>query len=269
MRDYSKVSSSFWTGATGRQLRGDSQAQVVALYLMTSPHANMIGVFHCPLIYIAHDTGSSLQGASKALLRLIEGGFCRYDEGAELVWVVEMAKFQVGEFLKPADNRVKDVQKQFCAIGNALIKQEFFEKYGENYHLTNEAPLKPLVSPFEGASKPGTGTGTEKETEAEEKSITGKPVVRAHQGFAEFWIAYPRKDARAAAEKAWASVKPNLETVLAALAAQKKSSQWANGIIPHGATWIRNRRWEDVSIVAAAVKPDRDSCEYDPFRGAI
>ena len=153
MRDYSKVSSSFWTGDTGRQLRGDSQAQVVALYLMTSPHANMIGVFHCPMIYIAHDTGSSLQGASKALLRLIEGGFCRYDEDAELVWVVEMAKFQVGESLKLADNRVKDVQKQFCAIGNSLIKQEFFDKYGENYHLTNEAPCKPLASPFEARNR--------------------------------------------------------------------------------------------------------------------
>ena len=269
MRDYSKVSSSFWTGDTGRQLRGDAQAQVIALYLMTSPHANMIGVFHCPMIYIAHDTGSSLQGASKALLRLVEGGFCKYSEDDELVWVVEMAKFQVGEFLKLADNRVKDVQKQFSAIGNQLIRQEFFEKYGENYHLTNEAPLKPLGSTFKAPLKPGTGTGTGKETEEEGKSIASRPASRTHPGFAEFWIAYPKKHARAAAEKAWSSMKPDLQTVLVALAEHKKSDQWAKGIIPHGATWINGRRWEDVSIVATSAKTDCDSGAYNPFRGAI
>ena len=51
MRDYSKVSAQFWVGKTGRALSGDMQTQVVAMYLMTSPHANMIGVFirHLPV----------------------------------------------------------------------------------------------------------------------------------------------------------------------------------------------------------------------------
>ncbi|MCJ2205071.1 hypothetical protein K9T61_05110 [Escherichia coli] len=44
MRDYAKVSPRFWLGETGRELRkAGAEAQVVAFYLMTSPHANMLG----------------------------------------------------------------------------------------------------------------------------------------------------------------------------------------------------------------------------------
>jgi hypothetical protein len=135
MRDYSKVSGQFWTGKTGRLLRGDMQAQIVALYLMTSPHANMIGVFLCPLVYIAHETGSPLEGASKGLQRLCEAGFCSYDDDSETVWVHEMARFQLGDDLKASDNRVKDIQKQYAALPESLMKQHFFEKYQHCFHL--------------------------------------------------------------------------------------------------------------------------------------
>lgn len=69
MRDYAQVCPQFWLGKTGKKLRGDAEAQLVALYLITSPHANMIGVFHCPMMYIAHETGMSLEGASKEIGR--------------------------------------------------------------------------------------------------------------------------------------------------------------------------------------------------------
>lgn len=51
MRDYGSVSPQFWIGKTGKALRGKPEAQLLALYLMTCPHANMIGVFHCPVMY--------------------------------------------------------------------------------------------------------------------------------------------------------------------------------------------------------------------------
>lgn len=154
MRDYSKVSAQFWTGKTGRSLRGDMQTQIVALYLMTSPHSNMIGVFNCPVIYISHETGSPLEGANEGLKKLIEGGFCTYDEDSETVWIHEMAKFQIGDSLKASDNRVKDIQKQYENLPEGPIKQGFYEKYRDAYHLPengmsdspSEAPSKPLPS---------------------------------------------------------------------------------------------------------------------------
>ena len=41
---YGVVWPSFWTGSTGRQLRGDVTTQLVAVYLMTCSHKNSLGV---------------------------------------------------------------------------------------------------------------------------------------------------------------------------------------------------------------------------------
>ena len=154
MRDYGKVSPQFWIGPTGKALRGDAHAQLLALYLMTSPHSNMVGVFHCPVLYMAHETGIPLEGASEALLRLIEAGFCTYEWDSETVFVHRMAAYQVGEALSPKDNQVKGIQKDYEKMAPALIKQAFYAIYSVAFHLPpsdenqrkTEAPCKPLAS---------------------------------------------------------------------------------------------------------------------------
>lgn len=149
MRRYSQITSAFWTGNTGRAIRGDHDAQIVAMYLLTSPHATLEGVYVCPLAYIAHDTGSPLEGASKGLQRLIDAGFCTYDEDSETVWVHEMAWFQIGE-IKKGDKRLRYIQKFFDDLPESLIKQGFYERYKDIFALEN----KPLPSPLEAPSKP-------------------------------------------------------------------------------------------------------------------
>ncbi len=58
MRDYAKVSPRFWLGETGRELRkAGAEAQVVAFYLMTSPHANMLGLYYLPVLYLVNRPG--------------------------------------------------------------------------------------------------------------------------------------------------------------------------------------------------------------------
>jgi hypothetical protein len=168
MRDYSKVSGSFWTGKTGKSMRGNLQTQIVALYLMTSPHANMIGVFNCPVEYIAHETGSPLEGAMQGLEKLQKDGFCTFDGETDTVWVHEMAKFQIGDELKPTDNRVKDIQKQYSALPEGLIKKGFFDKYSAAYNLVKKVEgKKPPRSPSKAPSKPEAGTGAEAGTGTE------------------------------------------------------------------------------------------------------
>ncbi len=154
MRDYGVVSPKFWIGETGKALRGNAPAQVLALYLMTCPHANMIGVFHCPVLYMAHDTGLGMEVASKALQSLIEARYCTYDEASETVFVHRMAAYQVAESLKPGDNRVKCVEREWSNIGPAQLKAAFTAIYSVAFHLPSEdenavpskAPSKPLAS---------------------------------------------------------------------------------------------------------------------------
>lgn len=66
-----------------------------------------------------------------------------------------------------------------------------------------------------------------------------------------FWTAYPRKEAKGAAWKAWKQLRPDRTLqgqILEAVARFRTSEKWAeeNGrFIPHPSTWINKRRWED------------------------
>lgn len=151
MRDYGKVSPQFWVGKTGRELRGNVEAQLVALYLMTSPHANMIGVFYCPIDYIAKETGLPFEGASKGLLALIEGGFCTYESDFEYVFVHQFAANQIGDELKPNDKRVQGVINELAKVPKGQCYQSFRANYAVPFNLPLETK-KP--SPLEGPSKP-------------------------------------------------------------------------------------------------------------------
>ena len=70
-------------------------------------------------------------------------------------------------------------------------------------------------------------------------------------GFEEFWKAYPKKQGKAGAEKAFIKLSPPdelLDTMLKAIASQAKSEQWlkdSGQYIPYPATWLNGKRWED------------------------
>ncbi|WP_457097534.1 hypothetical protein [Lysobacter sp. P5_B9] len=149
MRDYGKVSGKFWTGETGKKLiAAGHEALVVALYLMTSPHANMIGLYYLPLIYLAHDTGLGIEGASKGLASAIEAGFCAYDQKSECVFVHAMAKYQIAEALKPDDKRCKGVENEIAKLPKGALVQAFHDRYAVVFNLATlpESPSKPLRS---------------------------------------------------------------------------------------------------------------------------
>ena len=139
-REFVKISPTFWTGPTGRQLRkAGAEVQLVALYLMSSPHTNYSGLFQLPLNYIANDTGLSMEAVRKALSAIESVGFARYDETSECVWIVEGAKWQLGE-LKPADKRVAGLQKEFDAVpADCPYKVEFLAKHGKALCLSSKA----------------------------------------------------------------------------------------------------------------------------------
>lgn len=164
MRDYSKVAPTFWTGQTGRQIKEAGQeAVIVALYLMTSPHANMLGLYYCPLAYIANDTGLSLQGASKGLQRAIEANLCAYDAPSEVVWVYEMAGYQIEWQLKPGDKRVPGIAREYAKLPKCPFLGDFFDKYADAFHMDKRRG-------FEGASMPHRSQEQEQEQEQEERT---------------------------------------------------------------------------------------------------
>lgn len=169
MRDYGKVSPRFWTGKTGKALRGDQEAQLLALYLMTSPHANMIGVFHCPIMYMAHETGLPIEGASKALQRLESIGFCTFDAEEELVWVHEMAAHQVGERLSPKDKQVIGIQRQFEQLPEGQIRRGFLARYASDYHLA--VPMEEETEEARPSEAPSETLGSQEQEQEQEQEV--------------------------------------------------------------------------------------------------
>jgi len=178
MRDYGKVCSQFWTGKTGRKLRGDPISQVVALYLVTSPHSNMIGAYYCPLAYIANDTGLTTEGALKGLMKLVSEGFCEYDQETDWVWVKEMARFQIADTLKPNDNLVISIRKEYGQLPVGGIKDGFFQRYSMAYHISppiSDPPGK--KAPLKGVSKPLGSQEQEQEQDSKESSANAEEGV--------------------------------------------------------------------------------------------
>jgi hypothetical protein len=155
MRTYSVISPSFWTGATGRAIRAlGPDAQVISLYVISCPSSTMIGLYYIPLPTLCHETGCSIEGASKALLSLGEIGFCHYDTESEQIWVPEMAKWQIGEQLDATDKRIKAIRRVLKHLGNSPFITAFLDRYSNAFHLADmeglqrgiEAPSMPLRS---------------------------------------------------------------------------------------------------------------------------
>ena len=105
--------------------------------------------------------------------------------------------------------------------------------------------------PEANASKAEASGKQEKEQEKEQdkEQMLIKRCDPKQEAFEKFWAAYPKKVGKEAARKAFAKVKAPVDTLIAAISAQKRSTQWTkeNGrYIPNPATWLNQGRWEDV-----------------------
>lgn len=104
--------------------------------------------------------------------------------------------------------------------------------------------------------------GLEKRRE-EKKRHTSASDDAVSKAFAEFWATYPKKASKPAAEKAYRKLNPSpplQAQMLAAVALQAKTHDWTKDkgqYVPHAATWINNRRWEDQLLIGVESSMDR------------
>lgn len=177
MRDYAKISPLFWTRGSGKKLRGKPNAQVVAFYLVTCPASNMIGIYYQPLVTIAHETGLSIDDTRIALGECALADFAHYDEDAEMVWVPNMASYQIGDELKPGDKRRGAVLAELGRVEGHRFADEFLIAYGTGYGI--EGASKGHRRPFEGivmeqeAPSKGLHDPREEQEQEQEQDPTG------------------------------------------------------------------------------------------------
>lgn len=99
------------------------------------------------------------------------------------------------------------------------------------------------------------------ETEGREDTTPPNPPAKkadSGTGFDAFWAAYPKKQDKQNALKAWKKLAPGAEiqrNIIKALQAQRASPQWQKDggqFIPLPSTWLNGRRWEDEETPQAA-----------------
>ncbi len=150
-------------------------------------------------------------------------------------------------------------ESQARRVVHVLIERGFLSVTGNPYggapgstrqYKINLDKLTASVCARGGAdATPSTGARDGSHPCAETPSAHASLTVNGEKSppFDTFWKAYPAKKARADAQKAWKSAKLDslLDTILAAIEAQKSCEAWIKGFIPNPATWLRGRRWED------------------------
>lgn len=83
MRTYGRVHTAFWTDTKVRAL--SERGRILAFYMLTSPHSNMVGAFLLPDAYISDDLGWTLLEVTKTIRELMENGFCkRFKDGRHI-----------------------------------------------------------------------------------------------------------------------------------------------------------------------------------------
>lgn len=165
---YTRVESRFWQDEKMRAVSDD--ARHLMLYLLTSPHRNIIGFYFLPLPYACFDLGWDEKRFTKALQELLSEGLIRYDKQVFVVLVKNYLKHNPLE----NPNQVKSAIEKIKEIPETPLFQDFLEIVKQL-----DKPLyKPLIEHLhKRLPKQGTGTGTGSitvtETEEEAENMHG------------------------------------------------------------------------------------------------
>ncbi len=259
---YTRVESKFWQDEKMRAVTDD--ARYLMLYLLTSPHRNIMGFYFLPVPYACFDLGWDEERFSKGLNELLEIQVVRYDQGSHVVLIQNYLKHNPLE----NPNQVKSAIDRLDEMPQTSLFREFARILGQSdkpfikpliEHL-NQRMGQPVTVTVTGSGT-GTGTGTgsinicapdgaqecvkstggsveaDKVTATPDKdkpSKNGGPrspfkSKRQEQLFEKFWEHYPKRRSRGQAEKTWVKIKPDEQLVadmLSALERAKTSVGW-------------------------------------------
>jgi hypothetical protein len=187
------------------------------------------------LFTIADDSGR-LRGNSRMLASLL----FPYDDDAG----------------KMIDGWLSELEKECCIVRYKVHGDNYIEVCNWLIHQKIDKPSPSKIPSFESVREDSPNVredslldqGSRIKDQGKDQGHSREDALES--SFEKFWIAYPKKVGKGAAETAWKRAKINgkLSDVLIAIENQKSSDQWKkdNGqFIPNPSTWINQRRWED------------------------
>lgn len=293
---YTRVESRFWQDEKMRAVSDD--ARYLMLYLLTSPHRNILGFYFLPSPYACFDLGWDEKRFQKGLQELLQTGRVKYDARAHVVLVQNYLKHNPLENpnqVKSAIERLEEMPKtplfqDFLAVVEQFDKpfiqplaERLRERLGEPVTVTVTGTVTgtgdidtcaPDGARAYTAPSPGGSVEAEKVTATlEDKPSKSGPrspfkSKRQEQLFDEFWERYPKKRSKGRAERAWVKIKPDeqlFKAILDGLERAKTSVEWLKDdgqYIPYPSTWLNAKGWEDEYKTTAEVNNDAKHQRY-------
>jgi len=152
---YTRVESRFWQDEKMRSISDD--ARYLMLYLLTSPHRNIVGFYFLPSPYACFDLGWDEKRFMKALRELLDIGTVKYDINTHVVLIHNYLKHNPLE----NPNQVKSAIERLEEIPQTPLIEDFLAIVKQ----FDKPFMQPLIERLqERLSKPGTvtvtGTGT-------------------------------------------------------------------------------------------------------------
>jgi uncharacterized protein YdaU (DUF1376 family) len=203
--------------------------------------------------YYQHHIGDFIKATARlsdsqtmAYLRLL---WMYYDTEKPLILDTELLAFQIGTSIQDTELLLRtffiltdEGWKQTRCEEEILDYREFRNKKSMAGKASAEQRKNTRSTPVE---QPFNDSLTDVQLTTNHKPITNINIY--NDQFDEFWKIYPKKVSKESAKKAWLKIKPNDDLIAKITKAVKdqKLSEREQQFIPHAATWLNAKRWED------------------------
>lgn len=234
------IKPEFWKSTSIAQLCHFDRLLFIALWSYVDDNGvgrDIPQIINGELFALEEDPRESLARVTGSLARLSEAGrILRYTvAGRPFLAIVNWSEHQ--RIDKPNKSRYPGPDDPTALLTCG---------YGESRDILARPSRDPRESPAPGAVEQGN-----RGTEEEERTTLLAPRARARPpdppGFAEFYAAYPRKQARQAAAKAYAKARriASAETLQRGAERLRDDPTRDPAFTPYPASWLNDGRWDD------------------------
>ncbi len=178
--------------------------------------------------------------------------WCEADREGRLRWDTQTLKFR---YVPKDDCNIDELAQELVSQGLIEVYEVDGKLFSQILSFQSHQIINNRESPSTLPPRVKVASPRVKAEGKEGREGKGKEPA----SFDSFWQAYPKKAGKADAEKSWGKLDPDdalQNRILKAVATASKSPDWTkeNGqFIPHPATWLNGRRWEDVGTILSVV----------------
>jgi hypothetical protein len=123
---YYRVAPRIWRHA--RDAHWSERLTLFALYLLTSPHRNMVGLYYLPVEYVQADLDWPRDEVESAIDTLERDGFAVYDPDARVMWIRNALAYDAPQNA----NQIKAAVRQLAELPRTQLLDDLAKSAAEN-----------------------------------------------------------------------------------------------------------------------------------------